>query len=441
MKRILVISALSFSALILAACGGGGGASAPQVSPPDSGASAPAAVQNSIPVVVDDGPMVNGQPLGAVNVAYVSVKVCAPGSASACVTVDHVMVDTGSSGLRLLASAVGNSVALPTAVTSDQQPLAECTRFAVGYTWGAVRRADVRLGGEAALNIPVQIISDPSVAAAPTDCSSAGDPMNDVPSLAANGILGIGHAVADCGRGSCAATGGPVTYYTCSGAACTGVALPSDQQVRNPVAAFAADNNGSLLQLPAIDAGGAINVNGTLVFGIGTQPDNALGTATVLTLEPNSFTFVTTFQGQRYVGFIDSGSNFDAFTDSSIPLCTDAAGFYCPASTLNLTAINTGFNGQSVAVDFSVANFESLATALPDGNAANDVAVTSHGGTTLNDGTFDWGLPFFYGRSVYTAIEGRMAAGTVGPWVGFEPLTRPTMTIEPVSAASSAVAH
>ena len=437
MKRIVFFSMLSVSALILAACGGGGATSAPQVSPPASAPSTPVPVQNSVPVVVDDGPLINGKALGTVNVAYVSVKVCAPGSVSACVTVDHVMVDTGSTGLRLLASALGNDVALPATVAGNQQAVTECARFAVGYTWGAVRRADVRLAGEAALNIPVQIISDPSLAAAPADCSSTGGPMNDVPNLAANGILGIGNAVADCGRATCPATGAPVTYYTCSGASCTGVPMPADQQVRNPVAAFATDNNGSVLQLPAIDAGGAVNVNGTLVFGIGTQSDNALGKATVLTLDPDDYTFVTVFQGRTYVGFIDSGSNFNTFADSGIPQCADQPGFYCPPETLSLTATNTGLDGQSGQVDFKVADVDSLAVALPDGNAANDVAVVNPGSSTLNDRSFDWGLPFFYGRSVFTAIEGRLAAGTVGPWVGYAPLAGPTMTIQPVSASSS----
>jgi hypothetical protein len=33
--------------------------------------------------------------------------------------------------------------------------------------------------------------------------------------------------------------------------------------------------------------------------------------------------------------------------------------------------------------------------------------------------SFDYGLPFFYGRSVYTAIEGRSAGGTTGPYFAF----------------------
>jgi hypothetical protein len=33
-----------------------------------------------------------------------------------------------------------------------------------------------------------------------------------------------------------------------------------------------------------------------------------------------------------------------------------------------------------------------------------------------NSGMFDWGLPFFYGRNVYTAIEGANTPAGAGPY-------------------------
>ena len=33
--------------------------------------------------------------------------------------------------------------------------------------------------------------------------------------------------------------------------------------------------------------------------------------------------------------------------------------------------------------------------------------------------SFDWGLSFFYGRTVFTAIEGKTTPGGVGPYVAF----------------------
>jgi hypothetical protein len=32
--------------------------------------------------------------------------------------------------------------------------------------------------------------------------------------------------------------------------------------------------------------------------------------------------------------------------------------------------------------------------------------------------TFDWGLPFYYGRTVYAAVENATAVGT-GPYLAF----------------------
>jgi hypothetical protein len=65
-------------------------------------------------------------------------------------------------------------------------------------------------------------------------------------------------------------------------------------------------------------------------------------------------------------------------------------------------------------VSFSVANADQLFAANPSFNAFNNLAVPS-GDTT----TFAWGLPFFFGRNVYTAIEGRSTPGGAGPYFAF----------------------
>ena len=56
---------------------------------------------------------------------------------------NHVLLDTGSYGLRLLASALDTSLALPAVPTPSGADAAECGKFISGYTWGAVRQADV----------------------------------------------------------------------------------------------------------------------------------------------------------------------------------------------------------------------------------------------------------------------------------------------------------
>ena len=41
------------------------------------------------------------------------------------------------------------------------------------------------------------------------------------------------------------------------------------------------------------------------------------------------------------------------------------------------------------------------------------------GAVTALGSYFDWGLPFFYGRSVYTAIEGKTAGSATGPYYAY----------------------
>src|SRR5207342_1303998 len=60
-----------------------------------------APAQNVQPITVNSGPANN-----YVNGLFTSVTVCVPGSASNCQTIDGVLVDTGSSGLRILSSAL-----------------------------------------------------------------------------------------------------------------------------------------------------------------------------------------------------------------------------------------------------------------------------------------------------------------------------------------------
>jgi hypothetical protein len=92
-------------------------------------------------------------------------------------------------------------------------------------------------------------------------------------------------------------------------------------------------------------AGGAFSVTGSLVYGIGTQANNGLGSAKVLAVDASG-NITTIFGGQSYPSsFIDSGSNGIYFLDagaSGLPLCQDSADFYCPATPQALSATNRG---------------------------------------------------------------------------------------------------
>jgi Protein of unknown function (DUF3443) len=383
------------------------------------------AANNAQPIVVDAGPTVNGAPVGYVNGAFVSVNVCVPGT-SDCQTIDHVLVDTGSVGLILLSgtgTAGGElSLSLPQANAPDGNPLADCSVFEDGYTCGPVQTADIAIAGEKASSVPVHVLGQSGFPSAPGSCSSqtTGPEEDNITSLLANGILGVGLFRQDCGL-ACDPTITPnppapnYFYYSCSGSGCNPIQVPVAQQVSNPVIFFPTDNNGVQIQLPAIADAGASDVAGTLIFGIGTENNNALGSATVYNTTDTG-TITTTFAGTPYPGsFIDSGSNATFFLTSAItgiPLCSgNISAFYCPSSEQFLTATNQGTNGSSNSVKFAINN----ANTLFNNNGGTYTAFDNLGGpSSLSPGgsnVFDWGLTFFFGKNVYTGIETAPGSG------------------------------
>ena len=388
---------LAGTALVLAGCGGGGG---------DNNNAAPAApsptpAANQVAVTV--GPNVFRNP----NSLVTSVTICVPGTGT-CQTIDNVLVDTGSFGLRLMASAV--SIALPQ-VSANGGIAAECVAFASGTTWGAVRQADIKLAGEVAATASVQIIGDSTVPNAPSSCLGQGvQDINTADLLGSNGILGVGLQSADCP--ACANTALSGVYYNCTSASqCQPSTLPVVLQVTNPVSLFASDNNGVVIQMPAVPVLGQSSTSGTMTFGIGTQANNGLGSSKIYTVSPTRGTLTTQYNGVTVAdAFIDSGSNGLFFDDSGITQCADAPGLYCPPSTLSRTATIQGLNGATASIPFSVGNVDQML-------ATGAYAMAGFAGTGA--GVFDWGLPFFFGRTVYTAINGRATPGGNGPYFAF----------------------
>jgi len=408
--------ALLAALVLIQGCGGGGGSSDSAPAAP-AAAPAPAPSSNTIasvaanvhPISVDAG-------LGGnVNLGFVSVTLCAPGNASNCQTIDNIVLDTGSSGLRVLSSALSATLALTPQSDANGNTLAECAHFVDGYTWGPVRQADLKLAGEQASSLPIQVIGVAGFASAPARCAATGVSKNSVQQLRANGILGLGMFRQDCGS-ACVQTNNRGIYYGCTATACAQMPVPLAQQVQNPVALFAVNNNGVIIQLPAVPAGGAARLAGALVFGIGTQANNGLGTATVIGVDPGTGNFTTGYNGASYgASFLDSGSNGLFFQDS-IPVCPNssaAPGFYCPAATLDASALIQSANGATATISFSIGNASALLAANP-----SFTAFAEFGGSFVAN-SFDWGLPFFYGRNVYTAIEGAVTPGGTGPYVAF----------------------
>lgn len=388
---------------LIAGCGGGGGSS-------DS--AAPVDIDTAPNVVAITVPSDRSYP----NKATVSVTVCEPGTSN-CKTVSNVLLDTGSYGLRIFKDQISN-LALQQ-VVAGSTPIAECVPYLDGTgNWGPVKRADVKLGGETAGNIPIQII-DPSYfsGAIPPECQPPNVILAQSPADSGyNGILGVGLFTEDCGD-ACVRYTDIGIYFTCSGANCTGATVPLASQVQNPVAHLGPGyNNGVLVQMNNIPLGGARTASGKLILGIGTETNNTPSGVTTYKTD-NIGNFITVFNNTIFdESFIDSGSNglFFPAPASLIPICSSPSDdWYCPPVTLSspmqLDATNYSANySTSGIVEFEIGKATSLFN-------TNNSAFAELGGPAFGSG-FDWGLPFFYGRSVFVGIDGKSSNLGTGPY-------------------------
>ena len=395
--------------LAVLSCGGGGSGGTPA----PAGSSSPPVVVNTAnvaSVVVDAGPAGTND----VNTLFTTVTLCVPGSTTSCQTIDHIQVDTASFGLRILAPVL--TLSLPVNAATNGDSLVECTQFVGAYSWGPVASADVQISGETANSVPVQIIGDPGFANVPAACSGTGTAEDTVAAFGANGILGVGVFAQDCGS-FCVSTVDNGNYYACSSTQCQPTAASLASQVPNPVSLFATDNNGVIIQLPSVAAQGAATVTGSLIFGIDTETNNKSGSQSVLTLD--SFAnFTTVIAGQSLTqSFMDTGSNGLYFNDTSLAKCTatNVTDFYCPAGTQNLTAVLQGQSSVSANVSFSVGDAQTLGANDPS-LVAFPTLAGPYPGTTPS---FDWGLPFYFDRMVYTAMENAITSVGTGPYVAF----------------------
>lgn len=444
--RMLRAGLAAIMIVALAGCGGGGGGAGgggtsggSSSSASSSTSSGATTLTNFTTVTIDAGPAalnVGANGYTATNSPYVTITVCAPGSTSNCQTIDHVLLDTGSTGLRLEAAVL--TPALLAALTPETDPagnpVGECYEFVENYVFGSVRIGDFSIGGESVAAMPMQVIGDTAtgLATVPATCSATGGQnMTTVQQLGANGIIGVGLAATDCATTCTTTTGGStggVMYYDCPPSGCStiiarnAVTSAPFEQLPNPVAAFPVDNNGTVLTLPAVPALSARPVIGTITFGIGTQTNNTLGNATVL--ETDRYGFITAnYNNQSLINsFLDSGSNFYYFVDTSLTACTQSgfSAYYCPTSPLLLSPTLTGSGSAA-----------SLSAAFTLDNAETQLAATAYAvpgvGANTNllpfpnpiPNSFDFGLPFFYGKSVYTGIAGRKAGTHTGPFFAY----------------------
>ena len=380
--------------ILTSGCGGGG----------DSGGGSGSAPASVLTVSVGTWSVCRN-----VNELCTQVTICQP-STSSCQTIPDILVDIGSFGLRIFDSVLSPS--LVQEVDSQNHPIGECARFADGTTfWGPVQRADVVLGGETAMNVPIHVF-DPTFAGQSTSQNPCGSVVESNPQdVFFNGILGIGVFAEDCGP-SCETQSNNTLYFSCVGSICAGTAVPLADQVQNPVTLLQSNNNGLILSLPDVPATGAQSVSGSLTLGIGTAVNNTPpGGVSVFTTDQNGL-LTTIYKGTTFgLSLIDSGSNGYFFPDQTIPVCTaPLQDFYCPVSQADLLATLVGANSHQAIIPFQVANTSSL---VQTGHAV----FNNLGGPS--PGFFVWGLPFFLGRTVYVGFDSQPSTLGTGPFLAF----------------------
>ncbi|WP_413561182.1 DUF3443 family protein [Bdellovibrio sp. HCB209] len=366
---------------------------------------------------------------GYENEPCISVTICTPGTSN-CQTIPNILVDTGSYGLKIFKSLI--TVPL-TQVSVTDGPLASCTGYLDGSGhWGEVVKADVQLGGIKTITSGgISIVTLNSSYADPSGCSSKPD---TTPADAGfNGIIGVGSFAEDCSVGSATANDCVLApsrgYWACVNGSCSTTRVPAADQIVNPIARMPTNyDNGLVIKLPSVPTTGAGAAYGYLIVGIGTDSNN---TGTGLTVFPveNDATFVTRYNNTDYdYAFIDSGTNFNGFPQiGGYPATCSGSDFYCPSSQVSISATMKGGSGGSAvskAVSFPVGNMITLASADPYSMVYGNIAFDSSDLVSQNSPIpFDWGLPFFLGRSVYVGIKGKTAtvngSSVSGPFWAF----------------------
>ena len=419
-KKIFHFNNMVFIALCFIACSNQGpsnnsGYYAAQVCTP-GGSAKPDAVNNkALPILGNENNTVSiTVGCGYVNQPCASVTICAPGSngKTSCQTIPNLLVDTGSYGLRIFDNAttsIGGT--LNTTALTPVGSLYECVSYGDGtFQWGRVMKADVVLGSLVAGNVPIDIIeASPSTETptVPQTCvyqqGSAGSADVSTPGTY-NGILGVGLFGQDCGS-ACASNADNTQYFSCSGNNCVGSVASLATQVTNPVALMPAGyNNGVVVQLNNVSDSGAATSSGYMEIGIGNVSDNTPPNS-VSTFQADSYgNILTVFGGQTYTtSFIDSGSNGLFFPNGCLVM--DNSQFFIPGSLTGFTATQASSTGSnSTSVNFNVAN-----VANSNLKVFNDLAADGAG-------YFDWGLPFFLGRTVYVGISGKTSPLGTGPY-------------------------
>ena len=391
-----------------AGAGGGGKNDASSPLPPGDGGA-----PNVLPVTVN-GSLCLAQQYLNINEPCTSVTICEPGT-TRCQVIDGILLDTGSTGLRLFGSVV--TLPLPTVKTASGGTLAECESYSGGAaSWGSIARVDLVLGGEPAVRTTVQLVDSKFAAPPGPSCDpKAGAQLDADPKTSGfNGILGISHHATNCGP-RCQTDASNGVYYSCTATKCTGTT--TDVQLENPIGLLPTDGNGYVVTLPGVPEGGLPSLDGTLTLGIGTRPNNVPGNVVVFPTATFGTLFTDFSASPIQSGTIDSGSSklyFPAVPE--VPVCSPAGGGAPPATGPLCPRTPTAL----LATMVSGAVKKTISFTVDDADvilaSSNNVFPGYAAAVSVSDPYFMWGLPFFFGRTIYFGIDAKATSLGQGPY-------------------------
>lgn len=404
--KLLQISLLT---LTLGACNNGSSSNSKAIGPTDPGSG------NTVPLIVD-----GGYNYDAINRPFIALRLCQSGTSN-CQIFDHILVDTGSTGLRINQSQISSTLlAALTPITYQNQNVYQCMQYAAGYDFGQVFSADVRLADKFASSISIEIINDGDQTGIPATCTGSTSFAN-LNEMGAKGIIGIN----------------PYSYpdnnYT-SGGVYLGsnytqvndpTTIPTQLNI-NPVAALGSESSGFIMTLPSVTGASNGILEGSLILGLNTESNNMISSLlaesliTVVTGSNDSSFPVGFFISSTSAGGVgDTDSIFDSGTPtyyfySSMQQCTGSqAGFYCPTSTANSwNSTITPESGSAISLAVQIIGYSAIDQSIMPG--LGEVASYSNLDLTL------YGLTFFFGHSIYVGLMG--PAGSTNTPLGTSPV-------------------
>jgi hypothetical protein len=340
------------------------------------------------------------------NEPYTNIKICEPNSTTNCQVIDHVIVDSGSDGLRFMEGVIKSSLLKHLPVVGVKgKIITECETYVDSYTYGPLLYADVYFGGKVLKKFPLQLASNAYTP--PAECQDeGGEKTNTAALFGGNGLVGVAFPLTDV-----------TPYYVCesNGSDCADfnyAGLP------NLVSVFEKDNNGAVITLPSVASrGSSTPVMGSLIFGVGTESNNKPPAGTKALKNDLSFgEFDVELGSNKAKAYIDSGtSNLVVNGDwTQCSASTGLQGFFCPSKNeaLSMGVSSIGKTTPAYHIGLTIGNANTL---LNNGDVAYDDIAQYVSSSASAGGDYALGLTAFFGRTMYFVFNGKSSDLGTGP--------------------------